>query len=119
MELAFKLSCKVEKIEETLGLVMGWAMVSDVDGADYFDLQDDHIPQDVILKSSVDFMENSRVIKEGHDGSQRGHVVFAFPVIDETCKAFGLTCEKRGLMVAVRPDDEMLAKFKSGESDRF
>jgi hypothetical protein len=36
---------EVLKVDESLGLVLGWAIVCKKDGCDYFDLQEDHIPE--------------------------------------------------------------------------
>lgn len=104
---------EVLKVDDNLGLVLGWAIVCKQDGADYFDLQNDHIPEDAMLKASADFMQNSRVAKEMHSGGAAGSVVFAFPMTTDIAKAFGVETQTTGLMIAMRPDsDEMLAKFR-------
>lgn len=107
------------KIDETHGLVLGWAIVSKVDGEDYYDLQGDHIPEDAMFSASVDFMANSRVSKEMHQGYADGTVVFAFPMTAEVAKAFGLETKMTGLMIAMRPSPDVLAKFKDGTYTGF
>jgi hypothetical protein len=73
-----------------------------------------------MLKAALDFMENSQVAKEMHSGEEKGTVVFAWPLTTDIAKAFGIKTSTTGLMIAVRPhDDEMLAKFKSGELTGF
>lgn len=115
----FNLDAQVLKVNEELGLVMGYAIVCCEDGEPYFDLQGDHIPEDAMLKASLDFMENSRTAKEMHDGDEKGTVVFAWPMTSEVAKAFDIEVNKTGLMIAVRPDEDMLEKFRSGELTGF
>lgn len=73
-----------------------------------------------MLEASVDFMKNSRVLGDQHEKPEGGSVLFAWPMTTEVAKAFGITTEKTGLMIAVKPDSpEMLAKFKAGEMTGF
>lgn len=111
---------KVTKVDEELGLVMGFAIVCSQDGEPYFDLQGDHIPEDTMLKAALDFMQHSRVVKEMHSGDKAGSVVFAWPLTKEIAKAMGLKTKTTGLMIAVKPsDDDMFEKFKTGEYTGF
>jgi len=118
---------QVIKVDDSLGLIFGWAIVSTVGGEAYFDKQDDHITEDAMLKASADFMEGEeRTAGEMHfkdsDGSveKRGKVVFAWPLTEEIAKAFDIECSKTGLMVAVKPDDEeILDKFRDGTYSGF
>lgn len=106
---------KVAKVDASLGLVLGWAMICKVDGEDYFDLQGDHIPEDVMLAAAADFMEHSRAAKAMHAGPDRGSILFAFPLTTEIAKAYGIdTGGKTGLMVAAKFDPDVLAKFDTG-----
>lgn len=110
----------VVKVDAEHGLVFGWAITCKVDGAEYFDRQGDHIPEDAMLKASADFMENARVHKVMHAGEQVGSVVFAFPLTTEVAKAMGLETSTTGLMIAVKPGDPaVLAKYASGEFTGF
>ena len=115
----FKTYAKVLKVQEELGLVLGWGIVCTEKGEPYFDLQNDHIPEDSMLKAATDFMINSRRAKEMHCRSGAGEVIFAFPLTSEVQKVFGIECSKTGLMVVLKPDAEMLEKFKSGELTGF
>ena len=111
---------KVSRVDEDLGLVMGFAIVCKEDGEPYFDLQDDYIPEDSMLKAATDFMVNSRVAKDMHDGDQTGGVVFAWPLTEDIAKAMGITTKRTGLMIAIKPDsDAMLETFRSGEYTGF
>lgn len=110
---------EVLKVDESLGLVLGWAIVCTKDGEPYWDLQDDHIPEDAMLKASADFMEGARVAKEMHSGDAAGSVVFAFPLTTEIAAAFGVETKTTGLMIAVKPEPDMLAKFRDGTLTGF
>lgn len=115
----FEISTQITKVDESLGLVMGFAIICKQDGEPYFDLQGDHIPEDAMLKAALDFMENSQIAKEMHSGDQQGSVVFAWPLTEETAKAFGIETKQTGLMIGMRPSADMLEKFKSGELTGF
>jgi Putative phage serine protease XkdF len=111
---------EVLKVDESLGLVLGWAIVCKKDGADYWDLQDDHIPESSMLSAAIDFMQHSRVAKEMHSGESAGSVLFAFPMTEDIAKAFGVETKTTGLMIAMKPDsDDMLSKFKDGTYTGF
>ena len=111
---------KILKVDSTLGLVLGFAVVcKDEDGSDHYDLQGHHIPEQVMLDAATDFMLHKRVASDMHEGDERGSVVFAFPLTTEIAEAFGIVTKKTGLMIAMKPDEEMLAKFASGEYTGF
>lgn len=110
----------VAKVDSNLGLVFGWAIVCTEKGEDHFDLQKDHIPENVMLEAVTDFMANARVGKDMHKGDQNGTIVHSMPLTSDIAKAFGITCEKTGWMVAMRPDsEEILKQFESGERTGF
>ncbi len=116
----FELRAEVVKVDDTLGLVMGYAIVCCEDGEPYFDLQGDHVPEDSMMKAALDFMEHSQVAKEMHSGDRAGTVVFAWPMTDDVAKAFGILTRKTGLMIAIKPgDNDMLEKFQLGELTGF
>jgi hypothetical protein len=106
---------RVAKVDEGLGLVFCWAFTSKVAGADYHDLQGDAIDEDFI-KAAAEFMTSGGgATDEMHDGKQTGRVVFAMPMTPEIAKAYGVESPTSGLMVALKPPPDVLAKFKSGE----
>lgn len=108
------------KVDRSLGLVFGYAIVCKVGGVDYYDTQDDHIPEDSMLEALCDFMIKSRVAKDMHTGEQAGGVVFAFPVTTELAAALGWTVEKTGAVVAMKPDSQaILEKYATGEYQGF
>ena len=108
------------KVDETLGLVFGYAIVCKQNGEDYYDLAGDHIPELAMLKAATNFMANSRVAKEMHQGEQAGTVVFAFPMTTDIAKSLGIQVEQTGFLIALKPDNpEVLEKFKNGEYTGF
>lgn len=113
--------CRVAKVDESLGLVMGWGLVCTEDGQPYYDAHGDHISETEMLKAATKFMRTKRAAKIMHDGADVGQVVFAYPVLGDVFKALDLPGPSRtGLVIAWSPDDRsMLAKFKSGEWTGF
>jgi hypothetical protein len=108
------------KVDVDLGLVMGFAIICTKDGKPYYDTQDDHIPDDSMLKAAADFMENSRAAKEMHAGDKIGNVTFAFPLTQDIADAFGIVTKTTGLMIAMKPDDPaVLDKFRDGTYTGF
>ena len=110
---------KIEKVDDSLGLVFGWAIVCTEDGEDYIDTQNDHIPEDAMMKAAADFAVNSRVAKDMHSGEPIGNIVFTYPLTADVAKSMGIECNKTGLMIAMKPSPDVLAKFKSGEYTGF
>ncbi len=121
----FRIQADIAKVDEQLGLVMGYAIVCAEDGAPYFDLQGDHIPEDAMLKASLDFMEHSRLVGEMHVRDENGKVVkrgtvpFLFPLTADIAKSLDISPRRTGLLIAIRPDSDILAKFRSGELTGF
>lgn len=118
---------RVAKVDDSLGLVFGWAIVCKVKGADYYDLNVDHagqhvgervpehIPESVMTKAALDITKNGVMPgNEMHEGPDRGHYPFLFPLTTDIAKAMGITTEKTGLMCAFAPPPDVLAKFKPG-----
>lgn len=111
---------EVIKVDKSLGIVFGWAMVSKQNGEDYFDVQGDHIPEDAMLKASADFMEHSRALGDMHKEDEGGSIVFAFPMTEDIAKAFGITTKTTGLMIGVKPlRKSTLEKFSDGTYTGF
>lgn len=111
---------QVLKVDEDLGLVFGWAAICKTeDGAEYFDKQDQHLPESEMLKASLDFMRNSRGMDAMHDEQRVGDVFFAWPMTAEIKKAMGFRGGQTGLMVGIAPEPGAMAKFHSGEYRAF
>ncbi len=122
-----QVEARVAKVDENLGLVFGWAIVCKINGVDYYDLNIDpngekvpeHIPEDAMLKASMEFMQTARPGNEMHKGPNTGTYVFAWPMTTEIAKAMGIATEKTGLMVAYKPAPEVLAKYRDGTYTGF
>jgi len=116
----FTADTKVCKVDESLGLVFGFAMICKVDGERYFDTQDHHIPEDTMLRVLTKFMQEGSVAKEMHSGDAVGKYLFAFPLTGEIAKSLDIETKYTGALVAMKPDsDSTLEKFKSGEFTGF
>ena len=119
-EKNFRTSTDFIKVDDELGIVLGWAIVCNEEGEPYFDKQGDHIPEEAMLKAATDFMENSRTAREMHNGIDCGAVVFAWPMTKDIAEAFGMEVKKTGLMIAMKPEsEEVLNKFRDGSYTGF
>lgn len=94
----------VLKAVPKLGLVFGWAIISKVNGKEYYDTQGDHIPEESMLEAAAEFMESNRTMKFMHRGVKKGTVIFAWPLTEDTARAMKLKTNTTGLMIAVKPD---------------
>jgi len=116
---AFHTVIKVASVDQSLGLVIGFGLICKVKGEDYYDLAGDHISEEEMLKAALDFAQNSRVAKEMHQGEPQGSVPMLFPLTTDIAKALGLETDQTGLIIAMKPAPELLAKFVSGELTEF
>jgi hypothetical protein len=108
------------KADDNLGLIFGWAIVSSENGEPYYDTQGDHIPEDAMLSAAADFMLSNRSMKVMHEGKKAGSVVFAWPMTEEIARAMGISGERTGLMIAVKPDNpNVLARFRDKQYTGF
>lgn len=117
----------VKVLKTSSKLVYGWAMVNKVrngDGelVDYFDTDNENFPEDVSLKAFEEYMTGDRLVDDIHDEKPIGQIVFAFPMIEEIAKAFGLAehLPQTGIIVGMRVDNpEILKKYESGDYTGF
>jgi hypothetical protein len=122
---------KIAKVDESLGIVFGWAVICKVAGQDYYDwnidhggvhkgnLIPEHITEPAMLKSAAAFKGSDRPGNEMHEGEDVGKFLFAFPLTTDIAKAMGIACAKTGLMVGYQAPPAVLAKFKSGAYTGF
>lgn len=121
----FDVRAGVLKVDEALGLVIGFGIITAVDGEPYFDTQGDHIPDDGMLKAATDFMLKSRATTDMHARGAAGEVVpdgqvvFAFPLTAEIATALEITTKRTGLLVAIKPSAAVLAKYRDGTYTGF
>jgi hypothetical protein len=123
---AFTLNAEISKVDDSLGLVMGHAIICTKDGQPYYDLQGDFIPEDAMLKAATDFMLNSRIAGNMHARDdygkpvQDGTVVFMWPLTTDIAKAMDVDNKgNTGLWIGMKPSPDVLDKFKSGEMRGF
>ncbi len=116
---SFRLTCKIEKADASLGLVFGWGIICTENGEPYFDLQDDWIPPSAMLKAACDFQLHSRATDDMHDENPDGIVVFSFPMTNDIKKVYRIQCDREGWMIAARPSEDVFDKFLSGEYTGF
>lgn len=118
------LVARLVKIDESNAddpLLWCWAFTTTLpDGSDYHDRQGDAITAD-FRRVAEEFIKNGGAVDEMHDNTRReSHIAFAFPWDQEICRAMlgpeaAAVNKTAGLMVAIRPTPEQLAKAKSGE----
>lgn len=108
-----------EKYDDEHRIAYGWAIVSTEGGKPYFDLQGDHIPMDVVVKASIDFMKSSRASDDMHREVKTGDVIYCAPVtkgmlVDPTAP------DREGLWIGVQIHDDAVYKAtKSGARGGF
>lgn len=121
----FSRTSELLKVNDELGLVFGFAILCKVDGEPYIDLQNDHVPEDAMLKAATDFMLHSQISGDMHARSDDkepipdGRVVFAFPLTEEIAKSLDIETQRTGLLIAMKPSPEVLKKFKDGTYTGF
>ena len=114
------LTVEVAKVDEGLGLVFGWAIISEVNGDPYVDTQDDYIPSDVAMTAIAKYMEGDRVAKTMHVGERTGTVTMAYPMESSIMKSLGIQSDRTGVIIAMKPDTTaQLAKFADGTYSGF
>lgn len=122
---SFETTADVLKVDDELGIVFGWGIVCTEKGEPYFDLQDDHITEAAMLKATSEFMFEVRAAGEMHarddkgEAIHKGVIVHSLPLTEELAKEFGITCEKTGWMIGMKPDKDMLEKFRDGTYTGF
>jgi hypothetical protein len=118
-----ELTCQVSKLDESLGLVFGWALASTLDGGktDHVDFQDDVVEtnSDDFIAAAAEFMEKGAESDVMHNENVDGRVVFAMPLVPEVNAALGIKSDVHGLAIAMKPSPETFKRFQSGELRAF
>lgn len=107
------------KVDDELGVVFGFAIVSTIDGVPYYDKQGDHIDDASLTKAALEFCDAGTAAKVMHQGYAVGTVPFVFPLTAEICKALNITSVTNGLLVGLKPDAVTLALIKDGTYPAF
>jgi hypothetical protein len=110
---------KVAAVDEDLGLVYGWGIICKESGVDYYDSQQNHIPEGAMVAAVTDFMKSSREMGEQHVRMGAGSVVHSFPLTTEVARKMDIQTGRTGWMVACAPDPVMLKAFKDGKLTGF
>lgn len=113
---------KIVKVDSQNEIIYGWGMISKVKGEPYFDTDNQHFPDEVMLEGVSDFMIDQRINKNMHDkdGEVVGLVVHSFPLTDEIKKAFNIECGLSGWLVGVKPNSkDIIEKHKNGDFTGF
>ena len=125
MSKSFETTAEVLKVDEELGIVFGWGIICTEKGENYFDTQGDHIPDKAMLKATSEFMYEIRAAGEMHarhangDAVHKGIIVHSMPLTKELAESFGITTEKTGWLIGMKPDSDMLDKFRDGTYKGF
>lgn len=129
---------KIVKVDTGHGLVFGFAIVSKVRNADgeledYYDLNIDndgvhkgkrvgeHITEDAVVECFAEATAAGVTLagNEMHAGDDTGHFPGMFPLTEEIAKALGIETKRTGLLVAYKPEPDVLEKFRKGEYTGF
>lgn len=120
------LAVEICKVDESLGIIFGFAMVTKVNGEEHIDTQDDAIDEFGLIEATADFMLTKRtgcIMHERDDDGgvvNGGDVIFAFPLTSDIAKALKIESPRHGLLIGFRPNDpEELQKAKRGEYTGF
>lgn len=110
---------EIFKVDTTLGLIFGYAIVCKQDGKPYVDRQNDHIPEASMMEAALEFAKSDRQARSMHD-TDDGQILFMLPMTTELAKALDISVKKTGLIVAMKPENpETLAKAARGELTGF
>ncbi len=118
----FQLTCKVAKLDESIGVVFGYAVASTVDGGKtpHIDLQSDAVAGgDDLIKVALGFAEAGAQSDVMHDCVKDGWVPFVMPLNADTKKAFKLSGDVEGIAIGMKPSVETFKRFVSGELAAF
>ena len=118
-ELFTKRDAAVLKVDADLGLVFGFAEITEKDGVEYFDLGGDARTEKAMLGAWTDFFLNGQVLGDMHKTADTGDVLFAFPMTKGIAADLGFVGPTYGMLVGIKPSPEGLAKFQSGEYTGF
>lgn len=114
----------IVKADKRLGVLLGWATVSEVkdpvtgEWIPHHDLQGDHLPMSVAADAFLRFAEGDRTMLIDHDASKgvHGKVLWMFALDADTQASLGLTGNKTGVIVGVKPSDPtVLDRFEKHE----
>ena len=116
MEHAVAKSATILKADEETRMVYGWASVATVNGELVVDQQGDTLEPSEMVKMADGFMASVRTAKAMHQGAGIGEVLHSMPLTNDIMKAFGISCDREGWLIAMKiHDDAAWARVKSGD----
>lgn len=103
------------------GLVTGWAsVITNPDGSPVVDNEGDQIEEEDLELAAHEFMQQSRLARDHHQGPAVGEVVESLVLTQATKKALGLEAFPSGWLVTVKVHDPAVwARVKAGELGAF
>lgn len=112
----------ISAFDDSMGVLIGWGIVSYEKGKRYFDLDGEHFTEDAIEHAVVDFMASEErhagiMHMKKSDGSLlvAGKVISLFPLTREFAKALDIdTNGKFGAVAIVRPEPWIVAAYEQG-----
>ena len=108
------------KVDEELGIVYGFAAISKRDGKKYRDSQGEHIPENVMAKMAMNFMEGMRDAQFMHEDIKVGKVNQGLMLTDDVAKALGLTTNQTGFIIGMKVESaQAMDLIKSGKIRDF
>lgn len=110
-------TARVIKVDSELGILIGFANVSTVDGAPLVDSQGDATSEAELVKVAAEYAEAGAAVDEMHDEQQvdGARTVFLFPLTQDLAKSLGIgEIKKTGILIGVKVPPDVLAKFKPG-----
>lgn len=115
-----KMDMAIEKANDELQIVYGWANVSEVHNQPIKDLQGDIIESEILEKAAYDFMENSRRADKAHKEQGVGVVVESMYFSKEKKDMLGIDLQNTGWWVGIKVLDKSLWQdIKDGKYSMF
>jgi len=119
-DVEFTMQADVIKLDEDQRLVYGWASVVEENGQAVVDKQGDVIRPEDLVEAAHGYMSDHRAAHEMHEGVNKGETVESMVFTHDVQKALGIDLGMVGWFICQKiHDDELWAKFKSGEISAF
>lgn len=125
-ESAFQLVVPIQKVDDSLRTVYGWATVNSVDGTLVTDHQGDQVEDAEMIKAAHEFVTHHRhgglLHAQSDDGTPHrgGQIVESMVLTADLQKALGIDLGKTGWLIGYRvTDPDAWALVKSGTLKAF
>ena len=115
----FQKNAEVQIVKAAGNVLIGWGVVSKVNGRPLVDRQGDHIPEAALYDAVKEFSKGERPALLQHGGEPMGRMIFSFPLTDDVKKSLGIVCEKSGWLVGVECSADVISKFDDGDLTGF